>query len=111
MLPRLTPFDGVDRGEMHLVVTANSSGTFTGSKPGFDLDHLPHVKRTVLPGLRPMSLTLRLPLLDWCRSFDGGCGAVKIHGLGRLQDALDGLDAVRQSADLCIRENGEHRSW
>ena len=111
MLPGLAPLDRIDRGEMHLVIAANSGSTFTSSKSGFDLDHLRHVQGTVLPAARDMGLTLRLSLLGRLWSFDGGCRAVKIHGLGRLQDALDGLDAVRESADLCIRKDGEHRGW
>lgn len=111
MLPGLAPLDRIDRGEMHLVVTANGSSTFTGSKPGFDLDHLRHVQGTVLPAVRHTSLALRLPFLGWRGSFNCRCGTVKIYGLGRLQDSLDGLDAVRQGADLCIRKNGEHRAW
>ena len=109
MRPGLAPLDGIDRTEMHLVVPTDSSRTLTRSQPGLDLKHLSQLQHHVLLAARRMSLTLRLPLLDWCRRFDGGCGAVKIYGLGRLQNALDSLDAVRQSADLCIRENGEHR--
>ena len=111
MRPGFAPLDGIDRAEMHLVVPADSSRTLTSSQPGLDVQYLCQLQHHVLLAARPTSLTLRLLLLDGRWSFDGGRRAVEIDGLGRLQNALDSLDAVRQSADLCIRENGEHRGW
>ncbi len=114
VLPGLAPLDAVDRGEVDLVVTADGSGSIAIGQTTLDLQHLLDVKCPVRTA-RLTSLTLRLRLSGGLGRFDCRSGAIEVDGLGRSQERLDrgevlvdGLDTVRQSTDLCVREDGKH---
>jgi len=116
MLPGLACFDAVDRGEVDLVVAADCCSSIASSQPPLDLQHLLGAKCPTPPSTaRRTSLTLRFRLDRCLGCFDCRAVDLEVDGLGRLQDRVDlvqmfgdGLDTVRQGADLCIREDGEH---